>query len=184
MATRVGTRGLHSDRRDTPAAIAKRLGRTVEQMACFNNLAILNSVSIGQVLRIPPLSYVCAPTATPGPQVAEAFCGTIADLESALQSFEAIKVKAGNASKLKDAADGVSAALTPITDTAAADLGNLVDGLVTAVGGLNFGRKLRYRSDIGQAGGRADARDSVAALHAAISDLRQAATCSTLALPA
>ena len=50
---------------DTLSGIAKSLGRTVEQMACFNNLKNVNSLSIGQVLLVPPADYACPAKPTP-----------------------------------------------------------------------------------------------------------------------
>jgi hypothetical protein len=50
---------------DTLTGIAKSLGRTVEQMACFNNLKNVNSLSIGQVLKVPAADYACPVKPTP-----------------------------------------------------------------------------------------------------------------------
>lgn len=50
---------------DTLGVIAKSLGRTVEQMACFNSLKNANAISIGQVLQVPPPDYVCPAKPSP-----------------------------------------------------------------------------------------------------------------------
>lgn len=50
---------------DTLGVVAKSLGRTIEQMACFNNLKNVNSLSIGQVLLVPPADYVCPTKPSP-----------------------------------------------------------------------------------------------------------------------
>lgn len=115
-----------------------------------------------------------------GPTVDEVFCGTIADLESGLQSFEAIKVKPANASKLKDAAAGVVAAVTPITDTATTDLLDLADSLKTAVDGLSSSTE-NYATASSSAKDAAakKLKKAVTVLHKAITQLRQAAVCST-----
>ena len=127
----------------------------------------------------PASSAVSASPGSSGPTVDEAFCGTVADLESALQSFEAIKIKAGNASKLKDAADAVSAALTPITDTATADLKNLSNGLKSAVDGLTSSTEnYATSSSSAKAAAEKKLKKSLTTLHTAIGQLRQAATCS------
>ena len=49
---------------ETLSAIAKSFGLTVDQMACYNNLKNANTISIGQVLKIPPADYEC-PQPTP-----------------------------------------------------------------------------------------------------------------------
>jgi len=125
-------------------------------------------------------ALVSASPSDSGPTVDETFCGTIADLESALQAFEAIKIKASFASKLKDAADGVSAALTPITDTATSDLKNLTSALKTAVDGLSSSTEnYATTSPAGKAAAEKKLKKSLTTLHTAIAQLRQAATCST-----
>jgi hypothetical protein len=114
-----------------------------------------------------------------GPTVDEAFCGTIADLESGLQTFEAIKVKAANASKLKDAAAGVVAAVTPITGTASTDLLDLADALKTAVDGLSSATEnYATASPSGKDAASKKLKKAVTTLHAAIAQLRQAAVCT------
>lgn len=52
---------------DTLSGISKSLGRTVDQMACFNGIATkdINKISIGQVLKIPPADYSCPVKPTP-----------------------------------------------------------------------------------------------------------------------
>jgi hypothetical protein len=50
---------------DTLGVVAKSLGRTVDQMACFNRLKDKNSLSLGQVLLIPPADYVCPAKPSP-----------------------------------------------------------------------------------------------------------------------
>ena len=57
---------------DTLSKIAPKLGVTIDQIACYNHLTgkQIDSLSIGQVLLIPPVDYECpaptlAPTKTP-----------------------------------------------------------------------------------------------------------------------
>lgn len=134
------------------------------------------SVASGSAL---PSAAVSASPMSSGPTVDETFCGTVADLETALQSFEAIKIKASNANKLKDAADGVSAALTPITDTATTDLKNLTSALKSAVDGLSSSTEnYATTSPSGKTAAEKKLKKSLTTLHTAISQLRQAATCS------
>ena len=122
---------------------------------------------------------VSASPVSSGPTVDETFCGTIAELESALASFEAIKIKASNANKLKDAANGVSAALAPITNTATADLKNLTSAMKTAVDGLSSSTEnYATTSPSGLAAAEKKLKKSLTTLHTAITQLRQAATCS------
>jgi hypothetical protein len=114
-----------------------------------------------------------------GPTVDEAFCGTIADLESSLAMFETIKIKAANATKLKDAAGGVSSALTPISDTAGTDLVDLTAALGVAVDGLKSSTEnYATASPTGKAAAEKKLKKAISTLHAAITQLRQAATCT------
>jgi LysM repeat protein len=46
---------------DTLSALAATLGRTVDQLGRFNNMADPNILLVGQVLQIPPVSYAAAP---------------------------------------------------------------------------------------------------------------------------
>jgi len=136
----------------------------------------------GSVAPSSPLASAAGSAApmSSGPTVDETFCGTIADLESALAGFEAIKIKASNGNKLKDAAAGVAAALTPITDTATADLKNLTSAMKTAVDGLTSSTE-NYATtpSSGLAAAEKKLKKSLTTLHTAITQLRQAATCST-----
>jgi LysM repeat protein len=50
---------------DVLGTIAKSLGRTVDQIVCFNQLKNPDRLSIGQVLLIPPAEYVCPPKPSP-----------------------------------------------------------------------------------------------------------------------
>jgi hypothetical protein len=52
---------------DTLGKIASKFGVTIEQMACYNNLHNVNTLSIGQQLLIPPSDYECPPK-TPKPK--------------------------------------------------------------------------------------------------------------------
>jgi LysM repeat protein len=44
---------------DSLTKIAQRYGVTIENLGCYNNLANLNALQIGQVLLIPPRDYEC-----------------------------------------------------------------------------------------------------------------------------
>lgn len=126
-------------------------------------------------------SPAASPSVSPsGAIVNEAFCGTVADLESALQSLEMIKVKPANGSKIKDQAGAVKAALTPIMSTAAAGLTSRVDSLQKAVEGVSTASE-NYATANAASKSAADKRlkKAIATLHTAITDVRQAAACAT-----
>lgn len=112
-----------------------------------------------------------------GAVVDETFCGTVADMESELAKFEAIKVKASNRAKLTDQADAVYVSFAPIFDTASEDLIDLVDALSTAVDGLSSEAE-NYATSSNQEQAVKRLKRAVTALHAAITDLREAALCS------
>jgi len=52
---------------DTLSSISRRFGLTIDQIACFNNIAASqrNKLSIGQKLQIPPSSYQCGGSSAP-----------------------------------------------------------------------------------------------------------------------
>jgi hypothetical protein len=124
----------------------------------------------------PPSIAVESP---PGSTVVnEAFCGTIADLESTVNSFEQIKVKPANGQKLQDQAAQVVTAMDAITQAATADVSALTDALGTAVDELN-NAAMDYATNSSGKTEEKRLNKAVTAVTTAISDLRGAAGCTT-----
>jgi hypothetical protein len=113
-----------------------------------------------------------------GPVVDEAFCGTIADLESELQAFEAIKVRATNRAKLNTQAGKVAMTIDAISAAAPTDLTDLVDELTAAIDGLTGAAENYATSDTADAAQKR-LKKAVTTLHSKITALREAAACST-----
>jgi hypothetical protein len=115
---------------------------------------------------------------SPGATVDEAFCGTIGDLESKLQDFEAIKLKAVNKAKIKPAADNVSGAFSAISDAASATLKSKVDALKSAIDGLSSAAE-NYSTNSHPDAVAGAVKSATAKLHKAIAQLRAAASCAS-----
>jgi hypothetical protein len=111
-----------------------------------------------------------------GAIVDEAFCGTVADMESELAKLETIAIKAANRTKLKDQAAKVKMSLGAITDAASGDLADLVDTLSTAVDGLSSSAENYATSGTPDTASKR-LKKSINTLHGAITDLREAALC-------
>jgi hypothetical protein len=136
----------------------------------------------------PPATPSAKPSTSPSTQpsasasgsgglVDEAFCGTVADMESQLAKFEALKIRASNRTKLKDQSAAVKRTLPAISAAAAADLTELVDALSTAVDGLTSAAEDYATSSNADAASKRVKR-AITDLHGAITDLREAAICS------
>jgi LysM repeat protein len=52
---------------DSLTKIAQRFAVTIENLGCYNSLANLNALQIGQVLLIPPPDYACPATPSKKP---------------------------------------------------------------------------------------------------------------------
>ncbi len=110
--------------------------------------------------------------------VDEAFCGTIADLESTLNDFDQIKVKPANGQKLQDQAAKVQVAMDAITQAATADVSALSDALGTAVDELN-NAAADYATNSSGKTEEKRLNKAVTSVTSAIGDLRSAAGCTT-----
>jgi hypothetical protein len=110
--------------------------------------------------------------------VDEAFCGTITDLETTLNEFNAIKVKPGNGQKLQDQAAKVQTAMDAITQAATADVSALADALGTQVDELNQAAADYATNSSGKTEEKR-LNKAVTAVTTAIDDLRGAAGCTT-----
>jgi hypothetical protein len=136
-----------------------------------------------------PPTATPAPSATPPPSadasaqpsgdvVDEAFCGTVANLETALQNFEAIKIRTVNRSKLTQQAQHVSQALEPIQAQADQSLSGKMGKLATAVDGLKSATE-NFATSSNTSSATQQLKKAIKTLHTAINALRTAATCST-----
>jgi hypothetical protein len=126
----------------------------------------------------PPPPSIAAESPFGSTVVNEAFCGTIADLESTVNSFDQIKVKPANGQKLQDAAAQVVTAMNAITQAATADVSALTDALGTAVDELN-NAAMDYATNSSGKTEEKRLNKAVTAVTTAISDLRGAAGCTT-----
>ncbi len=108
----------------------------------------------------------------------EAFCGTIGDLESKLQDFEAIKLKTANKSRVKPAADNVSGAYSAISDAASPALTSKMDALKAAIDALSSAAE-NYSTSPHPDSAAGGVRNAEKALHKAITQLRSAASCAS-----
>jgi len=114
-----------------------------------------------------------------GTVVDEAFCGTIANLESALADYEAIKVKPTDGQKLEDQAGAVSKTMDAITTAANQADAALSASLATAVSEL-----VSASEDYATASGPRDTQQkrlkkAVSSVHTAITDLRSSSGCTS-----
>jgi hypothetical protein len=110
--------------------------------------------------------------------VDEAFCGTIADLESTLNDFDQIKVKPTNGQKLQDQAAKVTTAMDAITQAASASVSALSDSLGTAVDELS-NAAADYATNSSGKTEEKRLNHAVTGVTTAIGDLRNAAGCTT-----
>jgi hypothetical protein len=110
--------------------------------------------------------------------VDEAFCGTITDLESTLNDFNAIKVKPANGQKLQDQAAKVVTAMDAITQAETASVSALADALATQVDELN-NAAADYATNSNGKTQEKRLNKAVSSVTTAIADLRGAAGCTT-----
>jgi hypothetical protein len=110
--------------------------------------------------------------------VDEAFCGTIADLESTVDTFDAIKVKPANGQDLQDQAAKVVTAMDLITQAATASVSALADALGTAVDELNSAAADYATNSEGKTEEKR-LKNAVKGVRTATTDLRSAAGCTT-----
>ena len=110
--------------------------------------------------------------------VDETFCGTIADLETTVNDFDAIKVKPANGQKLQDQAAKVQVAMDTITQAATAEVSALADALGTQVDELN-NAAADYATNSSGKTEEKRLNKAVTAVTTAIADLRGAAGCTT-----
>ena len=132
--------------------------------------------SVGATESVAPTSVAESPSGSA--LVDEAFCGTIADLESTLQDFDAIKVKPANGQKLQDQAAKVQTAMDAITQATTADVSALADALGTQVDELN-NAAADYATNSSGKSEEKRLNKAVGAVTTAIGDLRGAAGCTT-----